>query len=89
MIEFKEFSVEFEDWNLWSIRVYQAQISASGCADELTANEDDEKKLGRSDFDSNGVTEERLRKADQVWVSLITSCKGVTFGDRLGIRVTQ
>ena len=50
-----------------------------GCADALTANEDEAVKLGRIDFESNGVPAERLRKAKQVWVSLITSCKGVAF----------
>ena len=42
-------------------------------------NEDEEVELGLSDFDSNGVPAARLQKANPVWVSLITSCKGVAF----------
>ena len=35
-IEYKEFSSEPEDWNTWS-KAHQAQLSALGCADVLTA----------------------------------------------------
>ena len=50
-VELKAFFGEVEDRNSWS-RVYQAQLTALGCADALRANEDEEVKLGRSDFDS-------------------------------------
>ena len=77
-IDFKEFSGESEDWNTWS-RVHYAQLSALGCAAALTAQGDDDLKIGRSDFTDDEADPEQLRTAHQAWVSLITTCKGVAF----------
>ena len=77
-IDFKEFSGESEDWNTWS-RVHYAQLSALGCAAALTAQGDDDLKIGRSDFTDDEADPEQLRTAHQAWVSLITMCKGVAF----------
>ena len=35
--------------------------------------------LARRGFECIGIDPERLRKAEQTWVSLITTCKGVAF----------
>ena len=35
--------------------------------------------VNRDDFDRGSVDPDRLRKAQQAWVSLVTSCKGVAF----------
>ena len=77
-MEYEKFSAEVEKWNTRS-SMYQAHLAALGCTDAITESQDEEVKFGRGDFDSNGVPPERLRKANQVWVSLITSCKGVAF----------
>ena len=77
-IDFKGFSEEPEDWTTWS-KVHRAQLSALGCADALTETAGDETKVSRDDFDRGSVDPDRLRKAQQAWVSLVTSCKGVTF----------
>ena len=77
-IDFKEFSGELEDWTTWS-KVHRAQLSAPGCADALTETAGDETKVNRDNFDRGSVDPDRLRKAQQVRVSLVTSCKGVTF----------
>ena len=77
-IDFKEFSGEPEDWTTWS-KVHRAQLSAPGCADVLTETTGSETKVNRDDLDRSSVVPDRLHKAQQAWVSLITSCKGVTF----------
>ena len=74
-IDFKEISGEPEDWTMWS-KVYRTQLSALGCADVLTETE---AKVNRDDFDRGSADPDRLRTAQQAWVSLITSCKGVAF----------
>ena len=55
------------------------QISALGCDDVLTIPATQDVKVGAENFDSSQVHLEMLRKAKQVWVSLITNCKGVAF----------
>ena len=77
-IDFKEFSGEPEDWTTWS-RIHRAQLSALGCADALTETAGSETKVNRDDFDRGSADRDRLRKAQQAWVSLVTSCKGVAF----------
>ena len=77
-IDFEKFSGEPEDWNAWS-KVYMAQISALGCEDVLTTPAVQDVKVGADNFDGRQVNPETLRKAKQVWVSLITNCKGVAF----------
>ena len=39
----------------------------------------DETKVNRDDFDRGSVDPDRLHKAQQAWVSLVTSCKGAAF----------
>ena len=69
-IDFKEFSGEPEGWTTWS-KVHQAQISALGCADGLTETAGDKMKVNRDDFDRGSADPDRLRKAQQAWVSLV------------------
>ena len=38
-----------------------------------------ETKVKRDDFDRGSVDPDRLHKAQQAWISLVTSCKGVAF----------
>ena len=77
-ITFETFSGEPKDWNA-SSKVYMAQISALGCEDVLTSPAAQDVKVGAENFDGSQVYPEMLRKAKQVWVSLITNCKGVAF----------
>ena len=77
-IDFKEFSAEPEDWTTLS-KVHQAQLSPLGCADVLTKTAGDETKVNRDDFDRGGVDPDQLHKAQQAWVSLVTSCTGLAF----------
>ena len=77
-IDFKEFSGEPEDWTMLS-KVHQAQLSALGCADARTKTAGNETKVNRDDFDRGSVDPDQLHKAQQAWVSLVTSCKGVAF----------
>ena len=77
-IDFEKFSGEPEDWNAWS-KVYMAQISALGCEVVLTTPAAQDVKVGVDNFDGSQVNPETLRKAKQVWVSLIINCKGVAF----------
>ena len=77
-IDLKEFSLEPDDWTTWS-KVHWAQLSALGCADAPTETASDETEVNRDDFDRGSVDPDRLRKAQQAWVSLVTSCKGVAF----------
>ena len=77
-INFKEFSGEPEDWTTCS-KVHRARLLALGCADVLTETAGDETKINRYDFDRGSVDPDRLHKAQQAWVSLVTSCKGVAF----------
>ena len=77
-IDFKELSGEPEDWTTWS-KVHRVQLSALGCADALTETAGSETKVNRDDFDRGSADPERLRKAQQAWVLLVTSCKGVAF----------
>ena len=77
-IDFKEFFEEPEDWTTWS-KVHRPQLSALGCADALTKTAGDETKVNRDDFDRSSVDPNQLHKAQQAWVSLVTSCKGVAF----------
>ena len=69
-IDFEEFSGEPEDWTTWS-KVHRAQLSALGCSDALKETVGDET--------SDSVDLDQLRKAQQAWVSLVTSCKGAAF----------
>ena len=73
-IDFKDFSGEPEDWTMWS-KVHRAQLSALGCAYALTETAGDETKVNRDDFDRGSVDPDQLHKAQQAWVSLVTSCK--------------
>ena len=68
---FKEFSGDSADWTAWS-KVHRAQLSALRCADALTENAGSETKGNRDDFDRGSADPERLHKAQQVWVSLVT-----------------
>ena len=77
-IDFEKFSGEPEDWNAWS-KVYMVQISALGGEDVLTTSAAQDIKVGAETFDGSQVHPEMLRKAKQVWDSLITNCKGVAF----------
>ena len=77
-IDFEKFLGEPEDWNVWS-EVYMAQIYALGCEDVITTPAAQDVKVGAENFDGSQVHPEMLRKAKQVWVSLITNCKGVAF----------
>ena len=80
-IDFDKFSGEPENWNAWS-KVYMAQISALGCEDVLTTPVAQDVKVGAEMFDGGQVHPEMLWKAKQVWVSLITNCKGGRLRDR-------
>ena len=77
-IDFKEFSGEPEDWTTWS-KVHRALLSVLGCADALTKTAGSEPKVNRDDFDRGSADPDRLSKAQQAWVLLITSCQGVAF----------
>ena len=77
-IDFKEFSGKSEDWTTWS-KVHRAELSALECADALTETAGDETKVNRDDFDYGRVDSDQLHKAQQAWVSLVTSCKAVAF----------
>ena len=77
-IDFKEFSGEPVDWTTWS-KVHRVQLSALGCADELTETAGDETKVNRDDFDRASANPDQLHKAQQAWVLLATSYKGVAF----------
>ena len=77
-INFNEFSRESEDWTTWS-RVHRAQLSALGCADALTETASYETKVNLDDFDRCSDDPDQLHKAQQAWVSLVTSCKAVAF----------
>ena len=59
--------------------MHRAQLWALGCADALTETAGDDTKVNIEDFDGDSVDPDRLRKAQQAWVSLVTSCKGVAF----------
>ena len=48
------------------------QPSALGCADGLTETAGDETKVNHDDFDHGSVDPDRLRKAQQALVSLIS-----------------
>ena len=76
--DFREFSGEPEDWITWS-KVHRAQLSVLGCADALTETTGGETKVNRDYFDRGSTDRDRLRKGQQAWVSLVTSCKGVAF----------
>ena len=54
-----------------------AQISALGCEDAVTIPTAQYVEVGAETFDGSQIYPETLRKAKQVWVSLITNCKGV------------
>ena len=77
-IDFKEFSGEAEVWTTW-FKVHRAQLSALECADALTKTAGDETKVNHDNFDRGSVDPDRLHKAQQDWVALVTSCKGVVF----------
>ena len=77
-IDFKEFSGEPQDWTTWS-KVHRAQLSTLGCADALTETVGDERKVNCDDFDRGSVDPDQLHKAQQAWVSLVTSYKEVAF----------
>ena len=75
-IDFKEFFEEPEDWTSW-FKVHRAQLLALGCADALTGTAGDTTKVNCDDFDRGSADPDQLHKAQQAWVSLVTSCKGV------------
>ena len=50
-----------------------------GCVDALTETRGEETKFNHTDFDRSNIDPERLHKAQQEWVSLVTSCEGVAF----------
>ena len=50
-----------------------------GCTDTLTETAGDETKVKRDDFDRGSIEPVQLYKAQQAWVSLVTSFKGVAF----------
>ena len=77
-IDFKEFSGGPEDWTTW-FKVHRAQLSALGYPDALTETAGDEPKVNRDDFDRGSGDPDQLYQAQQAWVSLVTSCKGVAF----------
>ena len=68
-IVFKEFSGEAEDWTTWS-KVHRATIGAWMCRCAYG---------NRDDFDRGSVDPDQLHKAQQAWVSLVTSCKEIAF----------
>ena len=74
---FKEFSGVPEDWTTWS-KLHRVQQSALGCADALTETAG-ETKANRDDLNRGSVNLDKLYKAQQAWISLVTSCKGVAF----------
>ena len=76
--DLKEFSGAPDDWTTWS-KFHWAQLSALGCADALTETAGDETEVNRDDFYRGSVKPDRLRKAQQAWVSMVTPCKGVAF----------
>ena len=64
-------------WLMWSQRVlYQAR--ASGFEDKLTAAEGDGLSVGAVVLDSSSVDPVRLRNAHVAWMTLISSCSGMT-----------
>ena len=71
-INLKEFSGETQDWTTWS-KVHRAQLSALVCADTLTETAGDEARVNRDDFDRGTADLDQLHKAQQAWVSLVTS----------------
>ena len=48
-------------------------------AHALTETVGNETKVNRDDFDRGIANPDQLHKAQQTWVSLVTSCKGVAF----------
>ena len=54
-------------------------MSSLGCEDVLTTPAAQDLKVGTETFDGSQVHPKTLQKAKQVWVSLITACKGVAF----------
>ena len=50
-----------------------------GCADALTETAGSKTKVNRDDIDRSSADPNQLRKAQQIWVSLVTLCKGVAF----------
>ena len=77
-IDFMEISGEPEDWTTCS-KVHRDQLSALGCADAFTEIAGDKRKVNRDDFDRDRADPDRLHKAQQAWVLLVISCKGVAF----------
>ena len=77
-MDFKELSEEPKEWRTWS-KVHRAQLSVLGCADALTETAGDETKVNRDDFDRGSANPDQLHKAQQAWVSWVTSCKGIAF----------
>ena len=77
-IHSKDFSGEPEDWTTWS-KIHRAQLSALGCADALAETAGGETKVNHDDFDRGSVDPDQLHKAQQAWVSLVTSCKRAAF----------
>ena len=77
-IDFKEFSGEPENWTTWS-KVHRAQPLALGCVDALMETAGDETQTNHDDFDRGSVDPDQSHKAQQAWVLLVTSCKGIAF----------
>lgn len=49
------------------------QARGLGCADELTAAEGREIKVGAKYFDDTGLDPKRVRNAKKAWISLVTT----------------
>ena len=61
------------DWDKWH-KVYSSQTRIHGFANEVVAT--DEVRVGAEDFNSQGIDSLRAKCVSEVWLSLITTCKG-------------
>ena len=78
-IDYKAFSGKQEDWFEWRRSVHLAQVRAIGCLEALTLPEGEEVNVAAEDFHADGVDPERVMQAEQAWISLVITCKGVAF----------
>ena len=62
-IDSREFSGEPEDRKTWS-RVHQVQLGKAWCADVLTAEGDEDNKIGVSDFDDSDYEPEKYESEE-------------------------
>ena len=74
----KEFSGEPKDWTTWP-KVREEQHSTLEYADAPNNPENEDSKVIRSNFDCSSVPLNHVQNANQGWVSVLTSCKGVVF----------